>query len=174
MDDLPQGVVCHLTPNRLRIRVRERRHDAAFFDRVAAQLSGWASVERVEVNPLTAGILVHFSDPAALFAENALRNDLFDVDYDGVFAAQASDPFLARAAQSFGMVDGAFRRLTGGQGDLRSAVFLMLLAGGVYQVFRGQIAAPAATLLWYAGAMLGLWDTAGAPPRGGGPRPEPD
>ena len=37
------------------------------------------------------------------------------------------------------------------------AVFLLLLAGGVYQLLRGRVATPAPTLLWYAGDLLGLW-----------------
>src|SRR5205807_8743072 len=82
MADLPEGRVCHLTTGRLRLRIPEKRRDDAFFRTVEQRLAGWDSVDQVEVNPLTASVLVTFSDPAALFAENTLRNDLFTVAYD--------------------------------------------------------------------------------------------
>jgi hypothetical protein len=41
--------------------------------------------------------------------------------------------------------------------DMRSILFLLLFAGGVLQLVRGRLAAPAPTLLWYAGDLLRLW-----------------
>ena len=162
---LPQAHVCHFATGRLRVKIPEKRRDDGFFERVRQQLSHWDGVERVAVNPLTASVLVEFSDLAALFGENALKNDLFEVDYDALQAIGEEPPVLTeQAADVFARADATVRRMTSGGADLRSAIFLLLIAGGIYQLLRGNIAAPAATLLWYAGATLRLWDIAPAAP----------
>jgi len=77
-----------------------------------------------------------------------------------------------QAAQAFAQADATVRHWTGNAADLRSAIFLALIAGGIYQLLRGNIAAPAATLLWYAGATLRLWDVAPLPNGGAHPASE--
>jgi hypothetical protein len=161
---LPQARVCHCAAGRLRIKIPEKRRDEAFFATVRERLSAWDSIERIEVNPLTASVLVEFSNLASLFAENALKNDLFEVHYDA-FAAEGEAPqaLTDHAAQAFGKADETIRRWTAGAADLRSAVFVVLVSAGLFQILRGNIAAPAATLLWYAGDMLRVWDRAPRP-----------
>jgi len=162
MADLPAGRVCHLTTGRLRVKIPEKRRDEAFFKLLAQRLASWESIEQVEVNPLTASVLVHFSDLGALFAENAMRNDLFTVDLDEL-EAEHSKPRQALtewAKQRWAGADKALRRWSGGNADIRSAAFLALVAGSIFQLFRGQIAPPAATLLWDAGEILQIWETA--------------
>jgi hypothetical protein len=157
MADLPEARVGHFSAGRLRVKIPEKRHDAAFFHAVAERLAGWDSVDRIEVNPLTASVLLHFADPHALFFENAAKNDLFDLAIDESGTPPPPARLNEQAARGFANADATVRRWTGDTADLRSAVFLMLLVGGMTQLFRGAIAAPAATLLWYAGDMIGLW-----------------
>lgn len=159
MPELPQARVCHFTTSRLRVKIPEKRRDEAFFDTVKGRLATWDSIEQVEVNPLTASVLVHFSDLGGLFAENAVRNDLFALDYDALETDFESPALTEWVKGRWDDADVAVRRLTSGAADLRSAVLVTLLAAGTYQLFRGNIAAPAATLLWYAGDMLRIWDT---------------
>ena len=163
MGALPPARIGHLTSGRLRIKIPDRRRDEAFFRTVAARLASWHSVERVEVNPLTASVLVHFSDLAALLAENAEKNDLFAVALDDPAITAPPPSLTEQAAEGFAAADRAMRRWTAGTADLRGSVFLLLLAGGIYQLLRGNIAAPATTLLRYAGDMLRLWEGAPAP-----------
>src|SRR3984893_1398071 len=85
MPSPPAARISHFTPRRLRIKVPEKRRDRGFFDTVAERLATWESVERVETNPLTASVLIHFSDPERLFLEAAVKNDLFDIDFDSAF-----------------------------------------------------------------------------------------
>ncbi|MGK9164901.1 hypothetical protein KXR53_01310 [Inquilinus limosus] len=161
MADRPTGHICHLTPGRIRIRIPERRHDAAYFAAVQDRLSQWAGVEAVAVNPRTASVLVHYSDAAGLFHAHATANDLFTL----------TDPPVGRPASAW--IRGAAGRPQGrlGRGwsaaksELRSAVAVGLLGAGVYQLLRGRIAAPAITLLWYAGDAAGLWRRNGLMPR---------
>ena len=153
MPSLPAARISHFTPRRLRIKVPEKRRDRTFFDTVADRLATWESIEGVETNPLTASVLIHFSDPEGLFLEAAAKNDLFDIDFDAAFG-YATEPAVTRAAvQSFQTADNALRRWTQNQIDMRGLLF----AGGVFQLLRRRLDAPAPTLLWYAGDLIGLW-----------------
>jgi hypothetical protein len=160
MPSLPAARISHFTARRLRIKVPAKRRDTAFFNTVADRLATWESVDSVETNPLTASILIRFSDPERLFVEAVEKNDLFDIDFDAAFA-QRSVPVVTRVAVgSFETADSAVRRWTENQIDMRSLLFLCLFAGGVIQLLRGRLATPAPTLLWYAGDLLGLWHAA--------------
>jgi hypothetical protein len=164
MADLPGGRLSHLSvghlkAGRLRIRIPDKRRDDAFFVTVAERLSGWPSVERVEVNPLTASVLIMFSDADALF-EEIERNGLFVLDTDPAsLAAQEHEPtaLTERARRLWAGADTALRRVSGGSADIRNTAFLVLLASALYQLWRGQVVPPALTSLWYAGDMLSLW-----------------
>ena len=156
---LPEARLCHYASGRLRVKIPEKRRDDAFFEAVRKRLSGWDSIDRVEVNPLTASVLVEFASLLDLFAENAIKNDLFEIDLDAL-SGLGEDPkaLTEHAAEAFGKADESIRRWTGGAADLRSAVLVFLVGAGLMQAFRGNIAAPAATLFWYAGDMLRIWD----------------
>lgn len=164
MAEPPTAHLRHFATGRLRVKISEKRHDQAYFARVADAVSAWDSVERVEVNPLTASVLVFFKDLVALTAENALKNDLFSVDFDEIETVAeagfdiARQVFGGQTSRAVAAADGALRRLSLGAADLRSGVALALLAAGTYELFRGNIAAPAVTLFWYAGEMLRLQD----------------
>ena len=157
MPSLPAGRISHFTARRLRIRVPEKRRDTAFFDAVSERLASWESVERVETNPLTASVLIYFSDPERLFLETVAKNDLFEIDLDSALRPSAEPVVTRSAVQSFDTADHALRRWTQNLIDIRSALFLLLLTGGLLQLMRRQLDTPAPTLLWYAGDLLGLW-----------------
>jgi hypothetical protein len=164
MPSLPAARITHFTPRRLRIKVPEKRRDRAFFDTVAERLATWESLERVETNPLTASVLIHFSDPESLFLEAAVKNDLFDIDFDSAFEDSAAPAVTEAAVRSFETADHVLRRWTQNQIDMRGVLFVLLFAGGVFQLLRRRLDAPAPTLLWYAGDLIGLWSDRGTDP----------
>jgi hypothetical protein len=162
----PAAQISHLSARRLRIRVPERRRDTAFFATAAERISAWADVKRVETNPLTASILIHCSDTQKLFADAAVAaEDLFEIDFDNALNSD-QDKLVDRAARTFDATDAALLRWTEGQVDIRAVLFVVFLLGGIYQLFRGVVGAPAPTLLWRAGDVLGLWDGFYRNPRG--------
>jgi hypothetical protein len=164
MPSLPAARISHFTARRLRIKVPEKRRNTVFFTAVAERLAAWDSVERVETNPLTASVLIHFSDPERLFLEAAVKNDLFDIDLDAAFGGSPESAVTEAAVQSFETADHALRRWTANQIDMRGALFVLLLAGGVFQLLRRRLDAPAPTLLWDAGDLIGLWHDRGPDP----------
>src|SRR5438067_6518073 len=131
MADLPEARLCHLTTGRLRVKIAEKRRDEAFFNAVAQRLASWDSIERVEVNPLTASVLVHFTDLGGLFAENAMRNDLFTINLDELEAEHRKprQALTEWAKQRWADADKALRKWSGGNADIRSAAFLVLIVG---------------------------------------------
>jgi hypothetical protein len=154
---LPEARISHATANRVRLKVPAKRYDEDFFRAVEQRLKGWRNVERVEVNPLTASVLVHFSDPAALVREAMNgNNDLFRIVYPEPQEHGSAAPPLARLQGTIAMADGSLRQWTSGAVDLRTAIFAVLLMGGLQQLAQGNVAAPAATLLWYAATVIGL------------------
>ena len=156
MPNLPSAQITHFTTRRLRIKVPEKRRDAAFFNFVRGRLAAWDGVDRVETNPLTASILVYFSGAERLLLEAIAKNDFLDIDFGAI--AQPPEPVVTRAAvRSFVTSDRALRGWTHNHLDVRSVVFLLLFVGGAYQLLRGRLSTPAPTLLWYAGSLLGLW-----------------
>jgi len=180
MPDLPEAHICHFTSSRVRLRIPARRHDRVFFDTVKHQLSLWQGVKRVEVNPATASVLIHYSDGPAFLAEHYARNDLFAVNDmtpeglvgTGVDGVAPRETIAQRTRGGVVAVDKALQRLSGGQADLRSLVLLGLLGTGVVQLLRGNVAVSAITLFWYAGDAMRLWrdDQFGAPTTGGNGR----
>lgn len=162
MPGLPRGRIAHLSAGRLRIRVPDRRRDEPYFRTVAERLAGWESIDRVEVNPLTASILVQFSNRDALFAELERRNDLFTIAVEPTQNGDVNDRVLLtdRVTRLWKDGDKALRGWSGGSTDLRSAAFAVLVATAAYQLLRGQIFPPAGTLLWDAGQMLKIWHAA--------------
>jgi hypothetical protein len=174
MPSLPAARISHFTSRRLRIRVPEKRRNTAFFDTVADRLATWDSVERVETNALTASVLIFFPDPERLFLEAVAKNDLFDIDFNDAFGP-SSEPVVTRAAvRSFDTADHALRRWTENLIDMRSAFFLLLLAGGVFQLLRRRLDTPAPTLLWYASDLIALWsDRLGDTPAAASSGPAP-
>jgi heavy-metal-associated domain-containing protein len=164
MPDLPAAHISHFTARRLRIKVPEKRRNRAFFETVADRLSSWDSVERAETNPLTGSVLIYFSDPQRLFLEAVAKNDLFDIDLETAFSSPSEPVVTPAAARSFETVDRTLRHWTQNQIDVRGVLFVLLVAGGVFQLLRRRLDTPAPTLLWYAGDLIGLWSGRGPEP----------
>src|SRR5690349_17388730 len=94
----PRARICHSSPGRVRVRIPERRYDTEYFNAIRELISAWPGVESVEVNPVTAGMLVRFvTDAGDLlpgdFPFSAFENDLFILDLSDLDerAAGASD-----------------------------------------------------------------------------------
>ncbi|HEX9461099.1 MAG TPA: hypothetical protein VGB82_00745 [Alphaproteobacteria bacterium] len=153
--------VAHLTPGRVRLRIPERRNDDEFFVAVRQRVGGWPGIEEVRVNPLTASVLIFFGDAAAAFA-HVQQCDLFEIR-DAERSRRPALPIVDSARETAHSLNDWIRRLTGGALDLRSLMFIALVLAGIIEMYRGNVRAPAFSLLWYAAELLRLW------PNGVGP-----
>lgn len=129
MPDLPRAVVVSVTAGRVRLRLPAHRQDAAFFARLAQRALMLPGVTAAAGNPLTAGLLLRFRG-----------------DADGVLAAAAEEGLFRAAAPAPRATAGAAQLA-----PLGAAAFGLL---ALLQASRGALLPPAATLLWYAGALL--------------------
>lgn len=144
----PRASICHRTSTRARIRIPDRRGDAAFFARLQAQFAKWRKWDRLDVNPLTGTVLLAapaLDVPAvARFAGEARLFDLPEENrLPATMARQVAAPVERLSAD--------VRRFTGGDLDLPGAVFVVLCGYGVVQLLRGNLKAPPwYTAFWYA------------------------
>jgi hypothetical protein len=155
--------VWHRIEGRARIRVPERRGDAAYFSAVREALFDCEAVERCEVNPATASVLIEHEGPFEVVAGHAEQAQLFRLAQ----LTPAIVPGRVHAQHNLRRLDDELTRASGGEVDLATLIFAALLVMAGVQLLRGQVLAPAATLVWYALATLRFL----APPEEGGSSP---
>ena len=146
---LAAAAIAHSARGRTRYKITARRRDAGYFATVEQQLSKAPEVERVEVNPLTCSVLVHHRCSVETLNAYAEKGGLFLVS-----ALPERPHDLLRQRGSF--LDRQLQDLTGQSLDLRSLTLLLLLSIGLVQLLRGQFAAPALTVFWYAASLYAL------------------
>lgn len=133
-EELPLAEIAHSMPGRSRLRIADRRGDAAFFASVAATLSSVAGVYKVEATPLTGSLLIRHGAPLERIGAAAREAGLFAIG-----AAPAAPPEPAFAF------------------DPKILLGLGFLGVALWQMSRDQLFPPALTLLLYASRLHGLW-----------------
>lgn len=148
MAPLARAVVVHQAPGRMRLRIPERKRQAAFFERLKSQLAAPNGIVSVEANPLTGSVTIAHSLDVEQIARHAREAGLFEIDTRG------REPVAVALAQGSESLDRRLRRASGGSLDLFSVAFLGLAGVGVWQLVRGNVSAPAVTLFWYAASLI--------------------
>ena len=132
------------------MRVPSRRGDPAFFARVQTQLRECRAVQVVQVNASTASVLL-------MHAKDLALDDALDyAESRGLFRRASEGEARLRHSVREGMrrLEGGVSELSGGELDLNGAAFMALAGCAFYQLIRGEVLAPAATLLWYAAGTM--------------------
>ncbi len=145
---MPVAFVSHQTGTRLRIKVPSKRKDVNFLSSLSTEISGIDGVKNVEVNKLTGSILIHHSHDPAGIVETIKANKLL------TFAGRrfARTHLHRRVNDAFKEADVTIRDLTGNELDVSGAAVLTLIGVGIYQVWRGNVAA----IPWYAAGWYAL------------------
>lgn len=171
---LPAAEIEHRIPGRMRLRVRARRGDIAFFQNTEAALAELPGVRRVRANAQTAGILVEHGGDAAdvlaaararrLFTPEPPRERALAVATARAGARVAAAPLNLAA---FGLAGAGLLQLARGQvvgsasENLWNAYGLyavtrralpaaLLVAFGLFQIARGEVLGSATSLFLYA------------------------
>ncbi|MGE5502949.1 MAG: HMA2 domain-containing protein [Actinomycetota bacterium] len=144
---LHRAHVRHAMPGRVRLSLPAARGRPHRLDQVRRQLSDMEGVDEVRVNPDTGSVLV-LGRGARLerLKQFAVREGLFEIEQ----LAPELKPVVDVLSGHVKELDDGLRRATGGRLDLAGAAILALAGVALVQVVRGEIAAPAMTLLWYA------------------------
>jgi hypothetical protein len=126
---------------RLRIKIPSKKGDVSYFSALRERLSACPGVGEIRVNPQTGSALISYECDRKALVEFAGEKNLF--------LLRRSTP---RRKTLFGNVAGTFqgynqdlKKLTGGEVDIPSLIFLSLLISGIWQSARGNLAMPA----WY-------------------------
>ena len=147
-EGLASAYLVHALPGRIRLRIPQKRGDAAYFAGLAQALSR-ERIGDASVNAVTGSVLLRAPvtlKPAEL-ALSARQLALFDLRDPMPLGGRS--PLVTAAAGLHG-VDGLFLRATGGYLDVRSGVFIALLLLAGRQIYKGQFMVPGFTFLWYA------------------------
>jgi hypothetical protein len=136
---LPLALVAHAMPGRARLRIADRRGDAAYFASVSKALSAIAGVRAVETAPMTGSILIQHSGPLARIGVAAQEAQLFVV---------GEAPAAPRETAEFSI-------------NPQVVAALALFAAALWQMSRERFFPPAITLLWYASRLGGVWSLDG-------------
>jgi hypothetical protein len=134
-DHLPLAYVSHTTLARVRFRVPSKRHDESYFETVKSGLADRPTVAGVRVTPRTGSVLVFHGGTVEAIAEEAEKAGLFRVTEEAI--EETAEHHFAGMPQ-----------------DLHRMLPPVLIALGIIQILRGQMAGPASTLLWMALSMM--------------------
>jgi hypothetical protein len=123
-----RAFVVHRTPTRLRIKIPERRRQAGYFAALQRVLSGHPKVLSVDVNPLTAGIVINCRPG---FDLTALSNRFI-----GLEALPPPNPGspTRRVCSRAAALDDGIRAFSGGEMGLASFMFKLVIAIATKQV----------------------------------------
>lgn len=156
VEALAPAYIAHSLPGRLRLKIPSKRGDKGYFSEVSAQLQQRSEVAEVTANVLTGALLVRLA-PGATEADLAVGGrllTLFDLRMNAERVTAAKRSALVTATAGFKGVDHWVLQATGGYLDLKSSVFLVLLAMAARQIVRGHFMVPGFTLLWHALNMM--------------------
>jgi Heavy metal associated domain 2 len=170
MSALPVAYVVHCIAGRVRVRVPERRGNAAFFEKITRRLQDIPAIISAEAAPATGSILVHFKGGMDQLATSAaLLQDEIRLE----MRPPPSKPMMQRVHEEVAGIDAVIRDFTNGEVDARALVFCGMLVISAVQVLRGNVGAPAASMLWYTAETARHWradastETRGSPRRPG-------
>jgi hypothetical protein len=125
--------VAHRSTGRLRLRLPRRRHDLPYFLHLYEDLNGQPEIDEVNINPATGSVLVWF-DP---LHEDTLADAL---SRGGLLRVRDGDLHPAHVER---------HRFHMSLNDMRIIVFLIMTALSIHQLLKGQLLAPAITMLLY-------------------------
>ena len=138
----------HVAGRRARLRP-DRALPSERLSALADRIAGLAGASRVLARPATGSLIVESDGPVAEVLDAIDRQGVARV-LDPQQAPPVSQVLRLGALRA----DQAVRAQTGQALDLRTATALLLSAGAVVQLARGQIAGPATTLAMTAVALL--------------------
>jgi hypothetical protein len=151
---LPLAHVTHRVPGRTRIKIPAKRGDSAYFRRLAEHLDRLPGLKGFTANPRTASVLMYHGIELTSIASRAAEEGLFRVEDP----PSRNVPIARQVTDGLKGIDEGFAFVSSGLFDLKSVVLVALVGMGIYQIRKGDLLAPAASLLWYA------LNTAGYPP----------
>lgn len=149
---LPPAVIVHQLPQRVRLRVDEKRNDDEYFDSLIESLSSMGSITRFHTNRTVGSIvLVHEDTDWPIVHEELEKAQLFTI-VDG--PERQTPPAMAPLITRMKHVNRNLDEASLGSLDLQTTAFISLMLLTLHQAFRGQVLGPALPMLLHAWSIL--------------------
>ncbi len=147
MPDIPDAFLIHKISGRARLKIPSKRGDLYYFNSLKEQLSGFSGIETIDLNPMLGSIIIRHTSEIEKIANYARERNIFDLKNNKI-NSKGLHLTISRVYQD---INGKIKGITGGDIDIPGIAFLTLLGLGIYQISRGNFAAPAwYTAFWYA------------------------
>lgn len=134
--------IVHRIPGRIRMRISDKRSDAPYFASLSEHLVGIQGVRAARANASTRSVVVHYDGDLDLLLQR-MQEQISGFVIEKEHRIKHSLSIGSLGTQPYRLVSG--RQLT--------PMFMLgtaFTAVGVIQTFRGKIAVPSITALWYA------------------------
>jgi hypothetical protein len=141
MHQRQHAYVAHRCTGRLRLKIPGQRHNVRYFANLRRQLIENPEIVRIEVNPLTASVLILHREG---FDFQDLRNPFLGLELD---CAERLPVIRRPAARPIARLDRGLRQVSGGEVDLAAVILKVALA----VITRGSVLQ---LVEWIAGAVL--------------------
>lgn len=144
---LPEAYMSHAIAGRMRVKIPFKKNDCSYFASLKEQLLKKEGIIQVETNPMTGSLLIHHRLNIRSISDYAGSAGLFRV------VSQRPDvtPLSQKVTGAFKGLDKHVKGFTGGELDIPGMAFIVLIGLGLFQISRGNFAAPAwYTAFWYA------------------------
>lgn len=139
-----QAEVAHTLPGRIRLRLREKRGDTAYFASLSEEVMICDGVERVKANAATGTILIEFSGRTEDLAGQLGQH--------GVSFLPSAPPNVENRPQPSSGNGNAtpFHLVSNREINPMFMLGTALAVVGIVQALRGKILVPSLSVLWYA------------------------
>lgn len=144
--------VAHQTAARTRLRlIGDRKNDTGIVEAVADMLAALPGVARAEPRPVSRSVVIRHPGLTA----DEFNTALHGLPLDLCAAPEPSArPALTPLSDNLGNADAWLSETSGGRLDVRTVLVVAMLSLAFSQAVRGNIMAPATSLLWYAMDLL--------------------
>jgi hypothetical protein len=141
--------IAHQTATRTRLRLHGYRETPADVPAAIATLIATLSgVDAAEPRPATGSIVIHHPELSVDELNEALH--ALPLDWDEQVAEPPVQPALMPLTGGLAGADEWLHENSGGRVDVHTLIIVVMLSLALSQAVRGNIMAPAASLLWYA------------------------
>jgi len=153
---LELAYIVHRIPGRVRLRIRGKRQDHAYFEELCRQLQPLDCLDDVRVNCNTGSIILRHADTPYAEVETELRQlCLFDIA-DG---PEPETPALRPLQSGLSKIDQLIKEESLGVASLRTIVIVAAVMLAIRQFRRGELLGPALPLLWNALELAGRFNS---------------
>lgn len=148
---MPNAHIVHQARGRIRLQVREKCKDPAYFEAVREQLEHQAGIDEVRTNRTTGSIiLLHSLENNTELLERLRQLAIFEITACQKHDSSAFTPLRSGLTG----IEQLLRNGTAGSVDLKTVAFIGMMGLTLHQILRGQVLGPALPMLWNAFSLV--------------------